>query len=156
MIDILFHNMIHCNKVINFLHLLQKLRRADIRGHTLMKKGLLWYYHNCLVGERFLHIWLHQISFKFTRTEAKFVSSWQGDIVDYGIGLSYRPTSLCSLAGRYYNPICQSGLIPQSGTKNLASVDKPAEIWRGKGGLEPNKTKGNSLHSHCREPEGQF
>jgi hypothetical protein len=27
-----------------------------------------------------------------------------GDIVDSGIELSYRPVSLCSLAGRYDNP----------------------------------------------------
>ncbi len=28
-----------------------------------------------------------------------------GDKVDYGIGLSYRPASLCSLTGRYDNPM---------------------------------------------------
>ncbi len=27
------------------------------------------------------------------------------DKVDYGIGLSYRPASLCSLTGRYGNPM---------------------------------------------------
>ncbi len=35
-----------------------------------------------------------------------------GDKVDYGIGLSYWPASLCSLAGRYENPMPQSTLSP--------------------------------------------
>ncbi len=33
--------------------------------------------------------------------KGQILSTWLGDIVDYGIGLSYRPASLCSLAGRY-------------------------------------------------------
>jgi hypothetical protein len=32
---------------------------------------------------------------------AKFIVLYWGDKVDYGIGLSYRPASLCSLTGRY-------------------------------------------------------
>ncbi len=35
----------------------------------------------------------------------KFIDPWMVDIVDSGIGLLYRPASLCSLAGRYDNPM---------------------------------------------------
>jgi hypothetical protein len=55
------------------------------------------------------------------RSLAKFIVPERGDIVDFGIGLSYRPASLCSLAGRYDNPMLESTLSPQSGTVNLAS-----------------------------------
>ncbi len=34
------------------------------------------------------------------------------DIVDSGLGLSYRPASLCSLTGRYDNPMPESTLSP--------------------------------------------
>jgi hypothetical protein len=45
-----------------------------------------------------------------------------GDQVDSGIGLSYRPASLCSLAGRYDNqPYAGADNILKSGTMNLAS-----------------------------------
>jgi hypothetical protein len=44
-----------------------------------------------------------------------------GDIVDSGIGFPYRPASLCSLAGRYDNPMPESIVCPQSGTMNLAT-----------------------------------
>jgi hypothetical protein len=44
-----------------------------------------------------------------------------GDKVDNGIGLSYRPTSLCSLTGQCDNPMPWSTLSPQSGTMNWAS-----------------------------------
>ncbi len=55
-------------------------------------------------------------------TEAKFlVPAWE-DIVDSGIGLSDRPASLCSLAGQYDNPMQESTISPQSGTKNLDKV----------------------------------
>ncbi len=43
---------------------------------------------------------------------------WMGAAVDSGIGLTYRPASL---AGRYYNPMPESTLSPQSGTMNLAA-----------------------------------
>ncbi len=36
----------------------------------------------------------------------QILSPWLGDIVDLGIELSYRHASLCSLAGRYDNPVC--------------------------------------------------
>jgi hypothetical protein len=39
---------------------------------------------------------------------SQILSPWLGDIVDSGIGLSYRRTglpALCSMAGRYYNPM---------------------------------------------------
>jgi hypothetical protein len=51
---------------------------------------------------------------------AKFIiTDWGIYIVDSGIWLSYRPTSLCSLAGRYDNPMPEKALSPQSGTMNL-------------------------------------
>ncbi len=44
---------------------------------------------------------------------SQILSSWLGDIVDSGIGLSYRPaTSLCSLTDRYDNPIPESSISP--------------------------------------------
>jgi len=53
---------------------------------------------------------------------AKFLVSDWGAIVDSVIGLSYRPASLCSLAGRYDNPIYAGvDLSLQSGTMNLAT-----------------------------------
>ncbi len=36
---------------------------------------------------------------------AKFIVAYWLDKVDYGIGLSYRRASLCSLTGRYDNPV---------------------------------------------------
>ncbi len=44
-----------------------------------------------------------------------------GDIVDSGLGLSYRPACLCSLAGRYDSPMPESTLSPQSRTMDLAT-----------------------------------
>ncbi len=46
-------------------------------------------------------------------------SPWLEGIVDSGIGLSYRPASLCSLADRYDNPLPELTLSPHSGTMNL-------------------------------------
>ncbi len=51
---------------------------------------------------------------------AKFVVPEWEYIVDSGIGLSYRPASLCSLADRLDNPMPESTLSAKSGTKNLA------------------------------------
>jgi hypothetical protein len=54
-----------------------------------------------------------------------FAKSWSinsgiGDIVDSGIGFSYRPASLCSLAVR--QPYAgEMTLCPRSGTMNLAT-----------------------------------
>ncbi len=53
------------------------------------------------------------------RSVAKFIVPDWGEKVDSG--LSYRPASPCSLAGRYENPMPLSTLYPQSGTKNLAT-----------------------------------
>jgi len=39
---------------------------------------------------------------------AKFLVPDWGDIVNSGIGLSYRPANLCSLAGLYDNPMPDS------------------------------------------------
>ncbi len=55
--------------------------------------------------------------------EAKFLVPDCGDIVPpTGMGLSYRPARLHRLAGRYDNPMPESTISPQSGTKNLAPV----------------------------------
>ncbi len=48
----------------------------------------------------------------------RILCPWLGDIVDSGIGLSYRPAGLCSLAGGHDNHILQSR------TKNLATGRK--------------------------------
>jgi hypothetical protein len=49
-----------------------------------------------------------------------------GDIVDYGMGLLYRPARLHRLAGRYNNPYAIVDYIQPSGTKNLV---KGAQAW---------------------------
>jgi hypothetical protein len=49
-----------------------------------------------------------------TNAVAKFLVPEWGDIVDSGIGMSYRPASLCSLAGRYDNRMPDSTLSPAS------------------------------------------
>ncbi len=58
----------------------------------------------------------------YAGTVAKFIVPDWGDKVDYGIGLSYPPTSLVSLTGRYDNPMPLSTLSPQSGTMNLETL----------------------------------
>jgi hypothetical protein len=63
-------------------------------------------------------LWSHELGLC---SVAKFVVTRKGNIVDSGIGLSYRPASLCSLAGRYVNPMPESTLSHQSGTTNLAT-----------------------------------
>ncbi len=57
---------------------------------------------------------------------AKFLVPDWGDttsIIEYDIRLSYRSASLCSLAGRYDNPMLSSN-ISQSGTTNLAKGEQ--------------------------------
>jgi hypothetical protein len=60
-------------------------------------------------------------------------SPWLGYIVESDIGLSYRPASLCSLAGLYDNTMPESILYPQSRTMNFDSAcwDLEAIIWIG-------------------------
>ncbi len=53
---------------------------------------------------------------------AKFLVPDRRDIVDSGTGLSYRSAIQGWLAGT--TSLCRSRYIPQSGTKNLASVFK--------------------------------
>ncbi len=56
-------------------------------------------------------------------TLAKFLVPDWGDKADSSVGLSYRPGSLCSMAGRYDNPMPGSAISPcQSRTKNMTSV----------------------------------
>ncbi len=49
-------------------------------------------------------------------------SLFLGDKADNGMGLSYRPAGLCVLTGRYGIPKPELTTLPQSGTKNLATV----------------------------------
>ncbi len=58
-----------------------------------------------------------------------------GDIVDSGIRFSYRPASLCSLAGRYDNLMLKSTLSPKPGTKNLVTGEHNENIlvWKMEG-----------------------
>jgi len=44
-----------------------------------------------------------------------------GDEVNSGIGLSYRPSSPCSLASQNDNPMPELTLSPQSGSMNSAT-----------------------------------
>jgi hypothetical protein len=50
--------------------------------------------------------------YKFSAVAIFLVPVW-GYKVDYDIGLSYLPASLCCLAGRYDNPVPYSTLSPQ-------------------------------------------
>jgi hypothetical protein len=59
--------------------------------------------------------------FLISHSCSKIHSPWLEYIFDSGIGLSYRPASLCSLAGRYDNPVPELTLSPQSGTMNLST-----------------------------------
>jgi hypothetical protein len=54
-------------------------------------------------------------------------------MVDFGIGLSYRPVSLCSLSGRYANPMPESTISPLSRNKNLATVQGKEGSAQGEG-----------------------
>jgi hypothetical protein len=57
----------------------------------------------------------------FINTEVKFLVPDRGDIVDKG--LSYRSARLNRLMGRYEGSYAIVDYIPQSGTKNLVSVE---------------------------------
>ncbi len=59
----------------------------------------------------------------FLNPVAKFLVSDGRDIVDSGIGLSYRPATQHRLESRYDNSMPESTKSPQSGIKNLASDD---------------------------------
>jgi hypothetical protein len=61
---------------------------------------------------------------------AKFLIPDWGDIINSGIGLSYRPARLHGLAGQYDNPMPESTISPPSGTKNLVSEDKCPQVSR--------------------------
>jgi hypothetical protein len=57
----------------------------------------------------------------FDLTRSQIPSPWMSDKVDSGIGLSYRQANLCSLAGRYDNPMPKSTLSPLSGSMHFAA-----------------------------------
>jgi hypothetical protein len=61
--------------------------------------------------------------------EAKFsVPDW-GELVESGIGLSYRLANLCMPGGPVQQPYARVDYIPQSATKNLATdVDTEKRI----------------------------
>jgi hypothetical protein len=63
-------------------------------------------------------------------SEAKFlVPDWGIQLTLSGIGLSYRPASLCSLVGRCTTTLSHSRLYPpQSGTKNSELVTQPPPL----------------------------
>jgi hypothetical protein len=68
---------------------------------------------------------------KLRRTQCSQIHSpLLGDQVDYGIGLSYRPASLCSLKGRYIRqPFAIVNTFPsKSGTLNWASEPYSTDI----------------------------
>ncbi len=62
------------------------------------------------------------------RSSSQIHSPWIWDIVDSGLGLSFRPVSLDSLGGRYENPMQESTLSPQSGTMNKVPA-KGTDFW---------------------------
>ncbi len=49
-------------------------------------------------------------------SSSQILSPWLEDIIDSGIGL-YRPVDLCSLAGRYDNPMPASTICPSQGPR---------------------------------------
>ncbi len=53
---------------------------------------------------------------------SQILSPWLGDIVDYDIGLSYRPIGYIGRGGAIRQPYAVVDCSPLSGTKNLASV----------------------------------
>ncbi len=57
---------------------------------------------------------------KISLYRSQIHSPWLGDMVDSGIGLSYRPVSLCSQAGRYDHPRPELTSSSQSGTMHLS------------------------------------
>jgi hypothetical protein len=64
-----------------------------------------------------------------TESSSQIRSPRLGDIVDSGIGLSYRAASLYSLEGRYENPVPELTLSHQSWTKNLTTG--LLRLWHG-------------------------
>ncbi len=66
-------------------------------------------------------------------TRGQILSPWLGDIIDSGMGLSYRPASLCSLAGRYDNPMSESTISPSQGLRICQHADEQTVkgiVWR--------------------------
>ncbi len=62
---------------------------------------------------------------------AKFVVPDWGDKVDSDIGLSYRPASLCSVAGRYDNTMPESTISPSQGLWIWVQLTAPITKGRG-------------------------
>jgi hypothetical protein len=82
--------------------------------------------------------------------ESKFLGPYWGDIVDSGIGYSYRPARLHRLAGRYDHPKPESTISPQSGTKNLASGFYVINAHLLLGSIPDGRHDGDA-HAHDRE-----
>jgi len=69
-----------------------------------------------------------------TSTCIRILSPRLGDIVDSGIWLSYRPASLCSLAGQYAIPMPESTMSPSQGLRIWPLLyDEKKECERRKG-----------------------
>ncbi len=65
-------------------------------------------------GSKYADTWKITVAECYPDHVKFLVPDW-GDIVNSGIGLSYRPARLHRLAGPYNNPICQSRLYPPVG-----------------------------------------
>jgi hypothetical protein len=96
------------------MYLMLKLSFSWTDGFIHSKKSTtISYPHNKCFYEKVL-------SNNTTKKRGQILSPCLGDIVDSGIGLSFRLPA-CSLAGRYVNPMSESTISPQTGTKNFTT-----------------------------------
>jgi hypothetical protein len=65
----------------------------------------------------FLQVVTPSFEIFFWMSNSQILSPWLRNIVDSRIGLSCRPASLCSLAGRYDNPMPESTISPTQGLR---------------------------------------
>jgi hypothetical protein len=92
---------------------------------TLPKFGGFWILHTGpYVMRNFLLSFTHISDrscnhIEGTEISSQIHSSWLGDKVNFGLGLSYRPGSLCSLTGRYDNHMPYSQLYDVSPGQGL-------------------------------------
>ncbi len=91
------------------------------------------------------------------KTVAEFIDLCLGDVVNSGIGLSYWPASLCSLAGRYDNPRSTKTTFHSHFFSIVCSIWPAAAgepVWRGGSGRPPAEppvpTGGGGGHPHPR------
>ncbi len=97
------------------------------RSSLLMVEGVGG-WSNVMRPRESLALYIHEIlHFLWVGlTSSQILSPWLEDVIDSGIGLSYRTASLCSLAAQYDNPIPQSTISPSQrlriGLQALLSV----------------------------------